>query len=200
MGKNHEFIDINSIGRIDYKDLRRSLLQENKLLPSEHPCCKGKGNCCERNIPVSEKDVQIISGAIQRGDIPRSVIAQAKERAATSKQNRCPFLNPRNECSIYPYRPIVCIEARAGGTAHPKQLEATVQQYAETGTDPGIPVCNTRTSHMCAECHQQMADAGMKFSSRGVRNHYALIAYLSNNPSIPMPEVVAKLPLPKRRK
>lgn len=74
----------------------------------EHICChKGCSACCEKgDYPLSELELRFVMLGYESLDSDTKIKVQ-KNFKTIVKGEACPFLINK-ECSIYPYRPIVC--------------------------------------------------------------------------------------------
>ena len=75
---------------------------------AEHVCCKkGCSACCEvGDYPISELELNYIMEGFVKLDNQTKLEVQQNLKQI-EKGDRCPFLI-NSECSIYPYRPIIC--------------------------------------------------------------------------------------------
>lgn len=98
-----------------YLKLRRDALEMNDTYRQHSLCHSIDGGCCLPDLSMLPEDQQIILGAAERGDISPDVIRRARARAQDHSIDRCPFLGDECECTIYAYRPVVCIQHGNGG-------------------------------------------------------------------------------------
>jgi Fe-S-cluster containining protein len=98
-----------------YQRLRDEALQLNDA-GRPFSLCRGiDGGCCIRDIKLLPEDQSIILEAAKRGDIPAETMQRARRRALDPSINACAFLGEQCECTIYAYRPVVCIQHGNGG-------------------------------------------------------------------------------------
>ena len=119
------------------------------------PCVKGKAVCCDNEVPITPGDRNVLLNAVETGHIPQAIIMNALLRAANEESEMCPFLDDANECSVYEYRPLVCIYFGKG--AAPKRrgdLSDAVGKKRKTGVDPEFTI-ETCTPGMCRDCALQ---------------------------------------------
>ena len=74
----------------------------------EYVCCKkGCSACCEKgDYPISEIELKYLMTGYARLENEKKIIVQQNIKK-NIKGGACPFLIS-SECSIYPYRPIIC--------------------------------------------------------------------------------------------
>lgn len=100
---------------IGYSEFREKAERFNAQA-AKYSFCKGiNGGCCIPNVNMLEDDKKLIIDAASRGKIEKSVIRRARRRAKDPEVNSCPFLGDDEKCTIYPYRPIKCIQHGNGG-------------------------------------------------------------------------------------
>ena len=75
---------------------------------AEHICCKkGCSACCEKgDYPISELELKYLMQGFLSLDKETKLVVQ-QNFSEIKKGGKCPFLINSN-CSIYPYRPIIC--------------------------------------------------------------------------------------------
>ncbi len=98
-----------------YLQLRQQTLDLNDEGRAYCVCHSIKGGCCVPDLSMLPEDQQLIREAVERGDISAATVRRAQARAADESVDRCPFLGDEYECTIYPYRPVVCIQHGNGG-------------------------------------------------------------------------------------
>lgn len=149
----------------------------NNKIDKQHPChlCH-IGTCCEADILITPDDEAEITQAVKRKQIIPSVIKAAQERVKKGT-DKCGFLNEANKCTIYQFRPALCIATGGAGvpTDTIKNHEA-IDLFESSGIDIGIPVSNTSTS-MCVEGYIRMASSEKSFRVADVINFEGLLKY-----------------------
>lgn len=103
------------IPEITYSEFREKAENFNSKAKPYSFCKAINGGCCHRDVDVIKDDKEFIRDAIQRGDIPRETVRRAQRRARDPQEKQCPFLGEQGECTIYPYRPLICIQHGNGG-------------------------------------------------------------------------------------
>lgn len=98
-----------------YLQLRKDTLELNDSAREHSLCHSIKGGCCVPNLSMLPEDQELILEAAKRGDIGVDTIRRARARAQDDSVDRCPFLGDEYECTIYEYRPVVCIQHGNGG-------------------------------------------------------------------------------------
>ena len=170
-----------------YINLRRIAKLNNDSMPADHPCRRGFADCCrDPRVPVVPGDIKHIKTAIKRGNIPRRVIADAKERVK-KEPTICPFLNnSTGECTIYAYRPLICVAT--GALALPTREG---KNKLETENPPGLMHTELRPT-MCSHCIGQELQRGRGINKQALKDSQQIIPYISLN-SIPICDFVKKL-------
>lgn len=98
-----------------YLHLREEALKLNDTA-GEYSLCKAiRGGCCKRDVTMLIEDQQVILEAIVRGDIDAPTLQRARRRALDEHEAFCPFLGDGGECTIYAFRPVLCIQHGNGG-------------------------------------------------------------------------------------
>ncbi len=98
-----------------YIQLRRDVLELDEQA-SQYCFCKAiDGGCCKRDLKMLPEDQAVITEAIERGEISPATLERALVRAMDDDQEFCPWLGDAGECTIYPHRPVVCIQHGNGG-------------------------------------------------------------------------------------
>lgn len=104
---------------IDRALLAQQLVEQAiKGTPDIQPTCtRGCGACCHLEVEVTTDEGKLLEGLIKEGiPIDRDRLAVQASRRRRDPQwnvplqasNRCVFLNEKQECSIYDYRPLSC--------------------------------------------------------------------------------------------
>lgn len=140
--------------------------------PEDLPACRrGCAFCCHQLVPLSAVEAQRIADYLgrlprtQRQGISTAIDRQSQRFAAWVAQRRptdiqdratnqdylrqripCPFLGPRNECQVYPARPLICRGHHA--------LESSAS--CETGAAPirTVPALDQATMAAVTEARQ----------------------------------------------
>jgi Fe-S-cluster containining protein len=86
---------------------------------TEISCQRGRGKCCDRQVPTTKEDRLRIIKAFKNGDLEDSIRTRALERLKDKNDKRCPFLDEQNECSIYNERPLICRSFGVAGEVRP---------------------------------------------------------------------------------
>lgn len=78
-----------------------------KLLESEDFTCNGKcskcGSCCSNLLPLTDQEISNLKQIIKKRKLkPYSHLV------FNGYDMTCPFLNEKNQCSIYKDRPYIC--------------------------------------------------------------------------------------------
>ena len=103
----------------EYMRAREMALKAMSIEPS---ACVGDGQCCTFDVPITKGDMGIIAKDIRSGKISREIVNASIERSKDPERNeKCPFLDPDNKCSIYESRPLVCITWGIGGVFSPSE-------------------------------------------------------------------------------
>lgn len=90
---------------------------------SRYCLCKAiEGGCCKRGLTILPEDEEIIVEAVARGDIEPETLDRARVRARDDREEFCPFLGDRGECTIYEHRPLVCMQHGNGGLPKDRAL------------------------------------------------------------------------------
>ncbi len=180
---------------MNYLELRRFAENANAQLSPQHPCSKGNAVCCdERDVPISPGDTRFISAAIESGAIPAETVATAKANAADTERPHCPFLGPNRECTIYEFRPIVCVATGTGGIPKPEstiELEVEFDHLVRTREDRGFPVAKTGST-MCEPCYRTQVGQNARFSTGGMAIMQEVGYHYQNSQTIS--DVVPRLP------
>jgi hypothetical protein len=98
-----------------YRRLRDEALRLNETGRPYALCRNIAGGCCIRDIKLLPEDQLVILEAAARGDIDGATLQRARRRALDEGVTQCPFLGDQYECTIYDYRPVVCIQHGNGG-------------------------------------------------------------------------------------
>ncbi|HUG13858.1 MAG TPA: YkgJ family cysteine cluster protein [Thermomicrobiales bacterium] len=134
-----------------YLQLRANLLDLNETA-AQHSLCKAiAGGCCVPNLKMLKDDQELILAAVERGDIDAETVQRARRRATDEQVTRCPFLGDHAECTIYAYRPAVCIQHGHGGLPKDK---ATTMRAIRTPGNKTIRVAELEqfACDACAKC------------------------------------------------
>lgn len=153
-----------------YIELRREALEINRTEGLKHPCQKGKGECCEPDIVITEGDASLIQRGAMDGKIPQSVLGKAIERATDLRRDRCPFLGEENECTIYDLRPIICVLTGAGAAPFPLGSRVTEDVPANQVSDPS-----------CVTCFNSLQESGFKYSKDAVNGFDRIMSAVSRS-------------------
>ena len=114
-----------------YLKLRRDTLELNDEA-REHSLCRSIcGGCCVPDLSMLPEDQELILEAAARGDISVETLRRARARAQDDSVDRCPFLGDEHECTIYEYRPVVCIQHGNGGL--PKEKATALRAMKRPG-------------------------------------------------------------------
>lgn len=114
-----------------YIKLRNEILALNESAKQYCLCKAIDGGCCKPNLKMLPEDQEVIMEAVASGEIDAATLQRARRRADDEQVNRCPFLGDQGECTIYPYRPVVCIQHGNGGL--PKDKETTMRAIRNPG-------------------------------------------------------------------
>jgi hypothetical protein len=165
---------------MNYFELRRNIKQQSDALPSDHPCRNGNGRCCnERDIPVTPSDERYIAAGIRSGKISAETVFRARKNAKDSSVGHCPFLGPDKKCTIYEFRPIVCVVTGIGAKPNdPAKLQAENYHMKRTGEDRGFPSDSTQ-SCMCKPCHLELNKKEKRFSISGMMGMQDVFTHLA---------------------
>lgn len=79
-------------------------------------CRRGCASCCKLHVSITREEAALLLIAAEQEEIPidwARVERQSEHNLATWKDQgpadqRCVFLDSRNECSVYEYRPTAC--------------------------------------------------------------------------------------------
>jgi Fe-S-cluster containining protein len=106
----------------NYIRMRKEVLEFDEGA-RQYCLCKGiNGGCCKRDLRLLPEDEEVILEAVKRGDIDPTTLQRATLRARDASEAFCPFLGERGECTIYPHRPIVCMQHGNGGLPKDKAV------------------------------------------------------------------------------
>jgi hypothetical protein len=115
--------------------------------------CKGiDGGCCKRDLTILPEDEENIVEAAARGDIAPETIERARRRAADPGEEFCPFFGDQGECTIYPHRPLVCMQHGNGGL--PKDRAVARKALTAPGSRT-IRICELE-QFSCDACAAQL--------------------------------------------
>lgn len=135
-----------------YSELRelQQNLNENY---TEFNLCEGTGDCCEPNLFILNQDMEVIKSGVKQGDIPLDVVQRAKERARDPNLTNCSFLSNDNRCTIYPFRPLVCMYYGYGGYPHTgKNIDEEKREAIQRGEfELGETIPNTELGVFACE-------------------------------------------------
>jgi hypothetical protein len=143
------------------------LLVEAQAKAGPTPCLRGKAECCDRTVGLSRADATLLLRAFAGGKIPDSVRERAVARNLDRRNDRCPFLSDDRECTIYPFRPLICLAWGIGGRARPDtaaELSRRKQLQERTGLEQSVDV-EEIACYACPSCLAEL---------RGERRHYPL--------------------------
>jgi Fe-S-cluster containining protein len=114
-----------------YLQLRRQALELNAAAADCSMCHSIEGGCCVPDLSMLPEDQELIHDAVASGDISPETLSRARARAQDESVDRCPFLGDEYECTIYPYRPVVCIQHGNGGL--PKEKATALRAMERPG-------------------------------------------------------------------
>lgn len=175
---------------IEYLQLRNIADQNNATMGSDHPCRRGKADCCRTDLLLADSDAAYIREGIQHGDISSQTLVSAKDRARKGKKV-CPFLSENKECTIYERRPLICIAT--GTMAIPSNAEdASIMKFTTNEGGIGLPFSKLSSS-MCKGCHSTLAKQGKGVSAQALRDSQEIGRYYGDHTSIMMSQLIAEL-------
>lgn len=159
---------------LEYIRIRHIAEQNNATLEGNHPCLAGCSECCTKSVPISSTDAGHVRAAVRSGAISQEVVEQAKQRANTSTRS-CAFL-AEGKCSIYKYRPAICIITGSGG------IPSTKKQLMQlnSGAVKGLPVKDISTS-MCRRGHNILAQRNTYFTRQALEDMQELAIHYAHN-------------------
>lgn len=105
-----------------YIKLRNEALALNESAQCYSFCKAIDGGCCKRDLRLLPEDREGIIEAVESGDIDDATLQRALQRAKDDELEFCPFLGEQGECTIYPHRPVVCIQHGNGGLPKDKSV------------------------------------------------------------------------------
>ncbi|MBD3363146.1 hypothetical protein GF362_05480 [Candidatus Dojkabacteria bacterium] len=183
---------------LQYLELRNAAFENSETIydASKHPCngCR-EPFCCVPEVQTTPFDEALIFRAFKdkelTGGLRRKVLKNAKRLPTdedrifpTTGQPMCPFLLPSRDdpaslnCSIYPYRPLVCV--RTGGAGWPRE---DAPEFFKT--DPARRKqwhFNELTSTMPAQCHDAMEQADFYARGGAVQADLSMQAWMYQHP------------------
>ncbi len=134
-----------------YKQVRSAAQIVNNA-PISTPCVRGNGACCyQPEVPSTTEDHEVIIQAAKDGKIPKHIIDRALKRAFDPLSKGCPFLGDNNECTIYPYRPVICMMYGTGAGPSSRQLLAEAMKKRKSGKERGLKMPQVRP-FLCDSC------------------------------------------------
>lgn len=134
---------------LGYSEFRAQVEKFNADSESYSFCKSIRGGCCTSNIQILKEDGEHIRDVIQTGQISRDTVKRAQRRARDNEVTRCPFLGESDDCTIYPFRPIVCINHGNGGIPLDKDMVKPIL----TGSTEDV-VMKDLGPFSCANCVQ----------------------------------------------
>lgn len=176
-----------------YQELRERALALNQKEGSKHPCVRGNGACCEPDIQITADDALNIRQSAMKGLIPLNVIQDAKKRVRNKNRQRCAFLGDDNECSIYEFRPLVCIITGTGGKPRTEDVRKAVDLFKITGKDTEIS-CTKVTDASCVDCFKSMSEAGFKYNASSIGEFDAIVSGSVKKGILPISRLIRDLP------
>jgi hypothetical protein len=136
-----------------YESIRQTLVAaQAKVGPT--PCLRGKAECCDRTVGLSRADAALLLHSLANGEIPDSVRERAVTNNLDRQSDRCPFLGDSRECTIYPFRPLICLAWGIGGRARPDTaaaLSRRKQLQEKSGIEQSVDV-EEIACYACPSC------------------------------------------------
>lgn len=171
-----------------YLAIRRTAEVMNNRKSANHPCVRGNGECCrQRNISLTFEDAKLIERAVGRRQIPESVRQQAIANASDPTREYCPFFDIEGRvCTIYRYRPIICIAYGIGGIPE------------SNGITTDVPKGRMRALNMCHGCFNSLDGSMETVPLQDVQDYRVIAGYLEQSPRISSSDFVREI-LPGRR-
>jgi hypothetical protein len=140
----------------DYKTTRAKALGQVDEFPLAEYCEKGNGECCKVKIEILDSDLEVIENAVRANLIPLPVIIGAYKASLDPEAKSCAFLYEAKDgqrlCSIYEYRPLICITNTAGGSPQ----DHVYMKLALAGIKlPDIKVRDLEKCGLCTGCFRK---------------------------------------------
>ncbi|MBI2031441.1 MAG: YkgJ family cysteine cluster protein [Candidatus Levybacteria bacterium] len=169
------------VPEIEYPEFREKVERFDSSF-REYNFCKGiDGGCCKANVSMVYGDKKIISDALARGDIKKWVVKRAQRRAKDPKVTQCPFLGRDKKCTIYPHRPVHCIQHGNGGI--PLNVDEDIRAMAK-GSKATIKTRDLGT-FSCKDCALAV-DGEAEVPAEVVLKSVFIRSNVSRKPSTPL--------------
>lgn len=130
-------------------------------------CTEGNANCCTSDAEVVAKDVNHIFEGFRSGILPIEALEVALYRAATN-DSRCPFLDDDNGCSIYEYRPLICISNDTLKLPTKHRVRNIQKICNNRSLDDNVPYDWTGNK-LCDDCHKRIQNLPKNHPLRQVK-------------------------------
>lgn len=99
----------NGQARSVYNNLREQLgTWSDADRAAGHPCVAGNAECCTADAELISQDIDHLFEAFRSGQLPIEILHEAVARGL-EENARCPFLDDENNCTVYEYRPLICV-------------------------------------------------------------------------------------------
>lgn len=179
---NPEYKEIGKyVGPSDsYLQLRRKVMADAKKMDKVSPCQKGKGFCCTAHVGVSVEESQEIISAARDKKIPDTVIKRVAQNLADENNGMCPFLGKTNNCMIYEYRPLECVNFGRGALIVTEEGSREASQVLKGEREDGLKEPGVKP-RLCEHC-QPLRDPDISYPVTLLVSSQAAIGYYQMQP------------------
>lgn len=190
MTKENELLDPR------YRQVRQTAEQLNSRMPADHPCQRGNGECCMvRDLAMTMDDLGVIAEGIANEDISQETLHQAMRNEGDEENQYCPFFDRTNRvCTIYEYRPLVCVSYGMGASPESQDVYDAAVTSQVQGEDAAIPLFNCDHVQMCQSCIITQGIRDVQIPLQDVQDSQTIKSYLEETNTFSTASFVRALP------